>query len=100
MISDAPNLFLVTWPKMLSTVNTVEYVRSQAVNTGRFQPSNAIREKCEAWLLNSSYLQDTVQGGFTPSQTLLDSAQTRKVSQRHEHPSGVSIIYIMNDSVF
>jgi hypothetical protein len=80
---------------MLSTVNTVKYVRSRAVNTGRFQPSNAIREKCEAWLLTSSYLQDTVQGGSTPSH-----AQTRKVSQLHEHPSGVSIIYIMNDSVF
>ncbi|KAG1847226.1 hypothetical protein F4604DRAFT_1936038 [Suillus subluteus] len=67
-------------PKQPSAVNTVGNVGAglapSLVKLGCFQPSKGIKQKCNAWLLTSSYFQSTTKTHSNASQRPLDSAHT------------------------
>jgi len=92
-------------PKMLHPTNAAGYVGAcqapSLVNFGCFQPTEAIQEKCNAWLFASSRYQDTIQVSDGEG-TLLDSQQIPEIPpQAHERLLCVSaMINITMDLAF
>jgi hypothetical protein len=96
--------FLAFGPKMSHPTNAAGYVGAcqapSLVNFSCFQPTEAIQEKCNAWLFASSRSQDIIQVSDGEG-TLLDSQQIPEIPQVHERLLCVSaMINITMDLAF